>query len=212
MRRSLFMLLAVVLLTVSTASAEIVRVEVHSRVDLAGGKAYGLAGVYEKLVGTIYFEVDPAHSANRIIADIDLAPRNRRGKVEFHSNFFLIKPKDVTRGNGTVLYEVSNRGGKGMLRYFNRGQGSIDPETEAHMGDGFLMRNGFTLLWLGWQFDPPVRDGLVRVYPRSRPMTGSRSKASSGAKSSSTGGCSTRLWPIATTSPTSWRTRMTRPT
>ena len=165
MRRSLFMLLAVVFLTVSTASAEIVRIEVHSRMDLAGGKAYGLAGAYEKLVGTIYFEVDPAHSANRIIADIDLAPRNGRGKVEFHSNLFLIKPKDVTRGNGTVLYEVSNRGGKGMLRYFNRGQGSIDPETEAHMGDGFLMRNGFTLLWLGWQFDPPVRDGLVRVYP-----------------------------------------------
>ncbi len=165
MRRSLPIFLAVVFLAVSTASAEVVRIEVHSRADLAGGKAYGLAGAYEKLVGRIYFEVDPANSANRIIADIALAPRNGRGRVEFHSDFFLIKPKDVTRGNGTVLYEVSNRGGKGMLRYFNRGQGSIDPETEAHMGDGFLMRNGFTLLWLGWQFDPPLRDGLVRVYP-----------------------------------------------
>ena len=165
MRRSLPLLLAVVFLAVSTASADVVRIEVHSRADLAGGKAYGLAGAYEKLVGTIYFEVDPANSANRIIADIDLAPRNGRGKVEFRSDFFLIKPKDVTRGNAAVLYEVSNRGGKGMLRYFNRGQGSIDPETEAHMGDGFLMRNGFTLLWLGWQFDPPARDGLVRVYP-----------------------------------------------
>ena len=165
MRRSLPILLAVVFLAVSTASAEVVRIEVHSREDLAGEKAYGLAGGYEKLVGTIYFEVDPANSANRIIADIDLAPRNARGRVEFHSDFFLIKPKDAARGNGTVLYEVSNRGGKGMLRYFNRGQGSIDPETEAHMGDGFLMRNGFTLLWLGWQFDPPLRDGLVRVYP-----------------------------------------------
>ena len=83
--------------------------------------------------------------------------------VEFHANFSLIKPKDITRGNGTVLYEVSNRGGKGMLRYFNRGQGSNDPMTMAHMGDGFLMQEGFTLLWLGWQFDPPLRDGLMRL-------------------------------------------------
>ena len=165
MRRSLPILLAVTFLTISTASAEVVRIDVHSRADLAGGKAYGLAGAFEKLAGTIYFEVDPANSANRIIADIDLAPRNGRGKVEFHSDFFLIKPKDVTRGNGTLLYEVSNRGGKSILRSFNRGEGSIDPETEAHLGDGFLMRQGFTLLWLGWQFDPPVRDGLVRVYP-----------------------------------------------
>ncbi len=165
MRRSLPVFLALVLLTVSTASAEVVRIEVDSRADLAGGKAYGLAGAYEKLVGTIYFEVDPANSANQIIADIDLAPRNARGKVEFHSDFFLIKPKDVTRGNGTLLYEVSNRGGKGLLRYFNRGEGSVDPRTEAHLGDGFLMEQGLTLLWLGWQFDPPFRDGLVRVYP-----------------------------------------------
>ena len=165
MHRSLPIFLALVLLTVSTASAEVVRIEVDSRADLAGGKAYGLAGAYEKLVGTIYFEVDPTNSANRIIADIGLAPRNERGKVEFHSDFFLIKPKDVTRGNGTLLYEVSNRGGKGLLRYFNRGEGSIDPETEAHLGDGFLMEQGLTLLWLGWQFDPPFRDGLVRVYP-----------------------------------------------
>ena len=97
--------------------------------------------------------------------------------MEFHSNFFLIKPKDVTRGNGAVLYEVSNRGGKGMLGYFNNAAGSRDPQTEAEMGDGFLLRNGFTLLWLGWQFDPPMRDGLMRVYPptatdNGNPITG----------------------------------------
>ena len=149
----------------ASVSAEVVRIQVDSRQDLVHGRAFGLAGGYEKLAGMIYFEIDPANPANRIITDIDFAPRNVRGRVEFRSNFFLIKPKNVSKGNGTVLYEVSNRGGKGMLGYFNNAEGSLDPDTIEQMGDGFLMRNGFTLLWLGWQFDPPMRDGLMRVYP-----------------------------------------------
>ena len=149
----------------TSVSAEVVRIVVDSRVDVATGTAYGLAGPYEKLTGMVYFEVDPANPANHIITDIALAPRNARGKVEFHSNFFLLKPKDVSRGNSTVLYEVSNRGGKGMLGYFNNATGSRDPQSEVEMGDGFLLEHGFTLLWLGWQFDPPMRAGQMRVYP-----------------------------------------------
>ena len=164
MTRTIAALLTVLCLVTSTADAEIVRIEVRSRTDLAGGKWFGLAGPYERLIGTIYFAVDPDNPANGIITDIALAPRNADGLVEFHSDFFLIKPKDVERGNGTVLYEVSNRGGKGMLRYFNRGAGSLSPLTEEEMGDGLLLSNGFTLLWLGWQFDPPDRDGLVRLF------------------------------------------------
>ena len=165
MTRIVSALLTLILLTASSVSAEVVRIDVTSRTDLAGGKSFGLAGPYEKIAGTIYFEVDPANPTNRIISDINLAPRNTAGQVEFHSDFFLIKPKDVRHGNGTLLYEVSNRGGKGMLRYFNRASGSLNPQTETEMGDGFLMRHGFALLWVGWQFDPPRRDGLVRVYP-----------------------------------------------
>ena len=148
----------------SQSRAEVVRIEIDSRSDIAGGVWWGLAGPYERITGTIYFAVDPANPANRIITDIDLAPRNARGRVEFSVNFFLIKPKEIARGNGTVVYEVSNRGGKGMLRYFNRAEGSLDPVSLAHMGDGFLLREGFTLLWLGWQFDPPLREGLMRLF------------------------------------------------
>ena len=164
MTRTIGTLLTLLCLAVSAADAEVIRIEVRLRADLAGGMSFGLAGPYEKLIGTIYFAVDPDNPANQIITDIALAPRNADGLVEFHSDFFLIKPKDVEHGNGTVLYEVSNRGGKGMLRYFNRGAGSVDPQTVEEMGDGLLFRNGFTLLWLGWQFDPPERDGLVRLY------------------------------------------------
>src|SRR5438105_4278965 len=157
----------IVLLALAAApvSAEVVRIEVTSRADLVGGQPFGAAGPYEKLAGKIFFAVDPSLPANRIVTDIDNAPRNAAGKVEFSSDFFLIKPKRIERGNGALLYEVSNRGGKGMLGFFNHATGSLDPSSLADMGDGFLMKQGFTLLWVGWQFDPPQRAGLVRVYP-----------------------------------------------
>src|SRR5207253_5610927 len=169
------MLLAAVV--AAPVSAEVVRIEVQSRTDLAGGQPFGAVGAFEKIAGKIYFAVDPSLPANRIVTDLDKAPRNAAGKVEFSSDFFLIKPKRIERGNGAVVYEVSNRGGKGMLGFFNHASGSLDPTSAADMGDGFLLRQGFTLLWVGWQFDPPERPGLVRVYPptatdNGRPIRG----------------------------------------
>jgi hypothetical protein len=131
-----------VVLLAAPAAAEVVRIDVKSRADIAGGQAYGTVGPYEKLAGTIFFAVDPALPANKIVADIDKAPRNAAGKVEFSADFFLIKPKAMERANGAVLYEVSNRGGKGMLGFFNHATGSSDPGTAAEMGDGFLMQAG----------------------------------------------------------------------
>ena len=151
------------LLVAAPVHAEIVRIEVKSRADVLAGKAFAAVGPYEKLSGTIYFAIDPQNPANRIITDLERAPRNGNGRVEFSSDFYLIKPKDPARGNGTVLYEVSNRGGKGMLGFFNFAQGALDPATAEQFGDGFLLERGYTLLWVGWQFDPPIREGLVRV-------------------------------------------------
>ncbi|MEO5742714.1 MAG: alpha/beta hydrolase domain-containing protein, partial [Vicinamibacterales bacterium] len=160
----IFTAILLVSVTWSPVAAEVVRIEVRSRSDLAGGKPFGAIGPYEKLAGRIYFAVDPSIAPNAIITDIDKAPTNAHGRVEFSSDFFLIKPKEIARGNGTVLYEASNRGGKGMLAFYNHSTGSLDPASDAEMGDGFLMTQGFTLLWVGWQFDVPHRDGLVRVY------------------------------------------------
>src|SRR5439155_7052639 len=91
----------------------VLRIKVKSRADLLAGKSFGSAGPYEKLSGKIYFAIEPRNSANQIIADIDKASKNSSGKVEFSSDFYIIKPKDLNRGNGAVLYEVSNRGNKG---------------------------------------------------------------------------------------------------
>ncbi len=167
-----------VLILAAPAYADVVRIEVKSRTDVLEGKVFGAAGPYEKLSGRIYFAVDPRNTVNQIIADIGKAPTNAAGKVEFSSDFYLIKPKDPSRGNGTLLYEVSNRGGKGMIGFFNFASGGVDPQTAAQYGDGFLLEQGFTLMWIGWQFDPPMREGLVRVYapiakePDGRPIRG----------------------------------------
>jgi len=152
------------LVAAAPALADVMRIDVQSRGDLVGGQSFGAAGPYEKLSGKIFFAVDPSLPANRIVTDLDKAPRNAAGKVEFSADFYLIKPKTIARGNGAVLYEVSNRGGKGMLGFFNHASGSLDPANPNDVGDGFLMRQGFTLLWVGWQFDVPQRQGLVRVY------------------------------------------------
>jgi hypothetical protein len=109
--------------------------------------------------------VNPKQPANQIIVDLDKAPRNRDGHVEFSSDVFLLRPKDPKKGNSTVLYEVSNRGSKSLLSNFNRALGSLDPRTPDDFGDELLMNQGYTLLWVGWQFDMPDTPNLVRLYP-----------------------------------------------
>jgi hypothetical protein len=146
------------------APAALVRIEVTERSDVLGGKSFGTAGPYERLIGKAYFAVDPANTANRIISDIDKAPRNEKGLVEFSADIYVLKPRDAAQGNHAVLFEVSNRGTKGMLSMYNRASGSLDPRTAEQFGDEFLLERGFTLVWLGWQFDVPRRDGLMRLY------------------------------------------------
>lgn len=137
----------------SPAWADVTRVAITSRTVVANGQWFGTAGPYEKIAGTVFFELDPADPHNRAIADLDLAPRNARGLVEFSSDLFILAPQDQARASGSVLFEVSNRGGKGLLSTFNRATGSNDPMLPEHFGDGLLMRNGFTLVWVGWEFD-----------------------------------------------------------
>jgi len=157
--------LSLVFFVASTAAAEVVRIDVDATSDIANGKSYGLAGPYERIAGTIHYAVDPENTVNQVITDIEYAPTNASGLVEFSADFYLIKPRDIGAGNGAVFFEVSNRGGKGALNRFNRAAGSLDPISGANMGDGFLLRQGFSLLWVGWQHDSPLQEGRLRVYP-----------------------------------------------
>ena len=144
--------------------------DVESRADLPGNASYGLAGHYEKISGKVRFEADPGNPANSMIVDLEHAPRNARGMVEFSADFFLIKPKQMEKSNGTLLVGVPNRGSKRLLTFFNHASAegrkwdAPDPDDVANLGDGFLMRHGFTLLWIGWQFDTPLNGENLRAY------------------------------------------------
>ena len=160
MRRVASVLLFVIAAAPS-ALAEVTGVTVTSRSVVAGGQAFGNTGLYEKIVGRIDFAVDPAHPRNKAIVDLGLAPRGPDGRVHFSADLFALQPMDRAKGNGALLFEISNRGNKGMLGMFNRARGSNNPEAAADFGDGYLMKEGYTLVWVGWQFD--VAPSLLRV-------------------------------------------------
>ena len=104
---------------------------------------------YERVVARAHFAIDPKLAANQIIRDIDRAPVDEKGMVRFTADLVVLKPRDPATGNGTILFEVSNRGGIGL----------------AGFGESFLMEQGYTIVWVGWQWDVPVSPDLVRVYP-----------------------------------------------
>jgi hypothetical protein len=137
----------------ATIRAEVTRVEISSREDVLGGKAFGTVGAYEKLHGKVYFALDPGNEHNQIIADLDKAPKNSQGRVEFSSDLLILKPKEPSKGNGVAFFDKVNRGSMLILGAFNRAQGSTDPTDEAHFGDGLLMREGYTVVAVGWEFD-----------------------------------------------------------
>ena len=146
---------------IPASDAHVTRVEIISRTDLQDGKPFGLAGVYEKIVGRVYFAVDPRNIHNAQIVDLDKAPRNAQGEVEFSADLYLLRPKDINKGNGAVLFEVSNRGGKGIHRIVD-GPGAS--AAKAEVGDGFLMREGYTVAWVGWEFDIADEGDRLKLF------------------------------------------------
>lgn len=134
---------------VGMARGELVGIDWHTREPFAKGQSFGDVGPYEILVGVARFAVDPAHPRNKLIVDLDKAPRNSKGLVEFSSDVCILKPKDPARGNGAVLYDVNNRGNKLALGMFN-GAGGNDLVRAGQAGNGFLMRRGYTVVWCGW--------------------------------------------------------------
>ena len=147
----------------SPAQARIVRIEIVRSEPAFGGAAFGATGAYEHLIGRVEGELDPADPANTIIQDIDLAPRNARGMVEYSTAIELLKPADMARGNRILLFEVNNRGNKLAPGAFNEGIAGTLAERNAlaSPGDGWLMRQGYTMVWFGWEMD--VRPGMNRL-------------------------------------------------
>src|SRR5882762_6728135 len=165
MKRLLMLGCAHLALVAATASADarVTRIEVTKTEPFAASQSFGTTGAYEKVIGRFHGELDPKSSLNAGIVDLDKAPRNARGMVEYSADFYILKPVDITKGNGALFYELSNRGNKGMLPRFNYAAGSNDPATAQHAGDGFLMRQGYTLLWNGWMTGIGGANNTLRI-------------------------------------------------
>ncbi|MSP00565.1 MAG: hypothetical protein EXR07_05880 [Acetobacteraceae bacterium] len=145
----------------------VLHIEITERLSpVFDGTAFDGVGPYECLSGTVFGELDPAHASNVSIVNLDKAPRNASGRVEYRSGFSLMRPVDLSRGNGWLMYDVVNRGNKVALTRLNRGADGNRPTTAAHAGDGFLMRRGFSLLWSAWQTGVPAgADRLDAEFP-----------------------------------------------
>ena len=152
---------ALLCLATVSADARVVRLVIERREPVLAGRAFGLAGPYEKLVGRVEFALDPADPGNARIVDLAFGPRNAQGEVEFSADLYILKPIEPTRGNGRLLYEVGNRGGKRILPVFQEGRSSSDPTEAEDFGTGALMNQGFSLVWMGWQWDVP--EGRMRM-------------------------------------------------
>src|SRR5688500_12982226 len=160
----------VIFVVPASAFAEVTKVTIAARTPVLDGQSFGSTGPYEKLTGTIEFALDPADRHNKAIVDLEHAAKGPDGKVHFTADLFVLQPVDQAKGNGVLLFEISNRGNKGLLGRFNRTRNVDDPTTPEHMGDGFLMREGYTLVWVGWQFD--VAPPRLRIEAPAANVTG----------------------------------------
>lgn len=143
--------------------AGVIRFEISTREPFADGQEFGNVGAYERIVGKIHYAIDPKLPQNRAIVDLDKAPMNDAGLVEFSGDLFILAPVDLRKASGSVLYDVNNRGNKLAMRFFNLGNSSNDPRTADHAGDGFLMRNGFVVVWSGWDGELMAGDNRLRL-------------------------------------------------
>ena len=166
MRTALRTVVVLFLLAGTPVSANLVSISIKSVEPFAPGTTFGQAGAYERVRGVFRGELDPADPRNRVIVNLDKAPRNAAGRVEYEADFFMLRPADPARGNGKLIYDVTNRGRLSFFARFTDARGrSNDPRTAEDAGDGFLFRDGYTFVWSGWDPDAPTRGGGLGMKP-----------------------------------------------
>jgi len=133
------LLLLLMLALPMTSTAEVTNVALLERSDVLDGISMHKAGPYERIIAKAHFAIDPEMPINRIITDIQHATRNEHGQVEFSADLYVLKPRDPAKSNGTLLFEVVNRGRKGLNRQFNFGTIVQDPRNAR---DEYLARLG----------------------------------------------------------------------
>ena len=148
----------------------------------AEGRGFGEAGPYLRIRGVAKGELDPAAPENEVVVDLDKAPRNGRGLVEYETDFFILRPADPGRTNGVMVYDVTNRGSKRIFQRLDDAPSdppaaANDLKTARESGTGFLLGRGYSLVWSGWDPGAPAaNNSLGARFPTAmengRPVTG----------------------------------------
>src|SRR5881296_3283113 len=137
----------------TTAQAYVKKIQITAKQSPAfGGYSWPGVGQYEKIAGKAFGELDPKDPRNQLIVDLQLAPKNANGKVEYSFDFYILKPIDLSKGNHKMLYEPPNRGRK-TIGPLNRGVGGNDPGSvtdSALLFSSFLMPQGYSMSFSGW--------------------------------------------------------------
>ena len=160
------LLLVAVLLLAAEAQARLVKLDIVKREVVADGMPFGEAGPYEKLTGRAWFEIDPTLERNKAVFDIDRAPLNAKGKVEFSADMVILKPVELALGSKTLFFEVNNRGRKisfGRMQDTASDANMNDPMAPRDFGNGFLMKRGYVVAWVGWGADIAAGDNRLTV-------------------------------------------------
>lgn len=162
----IWLALVVIVSGAITAQAKVTRIVIEQKQSPAyDGRSFGPVGQYEILTGKAYGELDPKDPHNTIITDIQFAPRNARGMVEYVATFTLVKPLDLSKANGVLLYAVPNRSNRISIPAFG---------VAGESGDEFFLQRGFTILHSGWQGDiPPRLNAETITVPIARNPDGS---------------------------------------
>lgn len=165
-----FLLLLWVNTLMTTATARVIEFNIVAVEPFAEGATFGNTGAYERVRGTFKGELDPADPRNKVIVNIDKAPRNAAGRVEYEADFFMLRPVEGARGNGKLVYDVTNRGRKNIhWRLMDARPASPahanDPRTLEDAGNGLLFRMGYTILWSGWDPDAPRTNNGMGMKP-----------------------------------------------
>jgi hypothetical protein len=157
------------LIFVAAADARVTEIKLEAAAPFVEGRVFGRVGAYERVKGVAKGELDPGAPQNAGIVDLDKAPRNNRGMVEYEVDIFILRPADPARANGILFYEVLNRGNKQLgTRLLDVTSGGAialnNPTAPAHAGNGFLFERGYTIVWSAW--DPDVTGANARMTAR----------------------------------------------
>lgn len=167
---------AVVLAAANLAqAAPAVRLEITGRAPAYGGAAFGEVGPYEKLTGVAHLQIDPKVTANRGVVDLDHAPRGADGLVHYDVDVVILRPRDAQKARRVMIFDAVNRGVKTVPSMLNGGS-FTGMETVKDAGDGFALRNGYTIVFSGWQGDVAGPQMVGARFPVAtdggRPITG----------------------------------------